>query len=374
MPSDTDTQPAHPQLQRQQQKQPTPPEINVPKPPAAQTSVLRFVGDLSPEASFLATQGRQDGQNQRTEVGIWLDSRPGDPSPLDSTDADNIAEPAIDPSLRLDGFLGLEAIHNHLSREYTSLLPPDYEFGQMSALYFAKFDPIFPILHDETLDNYDFADTLALKQSICLVAALDPSLQPHLRLPHTAVVLSQSDFRACIASALKHTLDAGLIRHRMVLLQVTALMAFYVDKPGASEVSSHYTAQTVELSQTLGLHLGWPSDVASSNKASRIFWCVWTLDRLNAATNGRPILIHQQDMDQRVLESVDKQASSFGLFVRISRLLDETISQYRPHHAIAGVQFSANEPHTFEGLIREVGATDVNAGVLGKKVSSSETS
>lgn len=331
---------------------------------ASQGAYLRFVGDLSPEASFLMNQKRQSGpQKRRGEIGVWLGQKPDEASTSEDLDAVQV-EPTSSPAFRLDGLTGLKAIYPYLRRECISVLPPEYEFSLMSDLYFAKFDPIYPILHDEDLDSHDPLDAAVLKQCICLMASLDPSLRTHLRLSHNDAVLSQNEFRSTIATALKHALDAGFIRHKMVLLQVTALMAFYVDQPKSSEISSHLTAQAVGLTQTLGLHLGWPSDGVSTGKASRIFWCIWTLDRLNAATNGRPIMIHRQDMDKRILESVDEQQPAFRLFIRLSQFLDETISQYRPQSSMSGDKV-IDTSHTFEGFVRQAEAGDIGSSLLG---------
>ncbi|RXG50558.1 hypothetical protein VDGE_07476 [Verticillium dahliae] len=329
---------------------------------------LRFVGDLSPEASFLENRTRKPGVQKSSrpgEVGVWLGQRTDDRAPPDDQQQGGtvIVEPVGSPAYRLEGLAGLQALYPYLRRECALVLPPKKEFELLSRLYYAKFDPLFPILHEEAIDQHDVMDAVALKQGICLQAALDPSMKPHLRLSCGESLLSQLEFRSSLATALKLSLDMGFIRNRMVLLQVTVLMAFYTDRSSASEISTAYTAQAVQLSLTLGLHLGWPGDTSSTEKSRRIFWCVWTLDRLNATANGRPITIHQQDMNMRIFEAIPEQQPSFRLFIGITQFLDAVISQYRPH-ATPDCQSLTGKVHSFETLAQEADALDIGFSLL----------
>lgn len=232
-------------------------------------------------------------------------------------------------------------------------------------LYRNKVDPIFPILQGDDLDSHMAMDSVALKQCVCLVAALDPKLRRHLRLPHSERILSPIEFRAHVASAVKLALDMGFIQDNMVLLQVCALMAFCADQANCSEVSAHYVSQAVHHAQTLGLHLGWPDNGARTEKSRRIFWCIWVLDRLNAAANGRPILIHRQDMDAQIVDTFAEQSPQFKLHIRIAQFLDRVISKYRPQSGVSKEQL-LDEDITFEDMVRETGAVDVGSSILGE--------
>ncbi|KAH6880642.1 hypothetical protein B0T10DRAFT_581160 [Thelonectria olida] len=260
-----------------------------PGQPISEDRNLRFIGNLSPEASFLAARNRViRGDDQRPELGVWLGQREDEPASDDLREGSNIEEPVGATSTSLPTPSGLQAFFPRLQKECMSVLPPDNKFGLISKVFYSKFVPLFPILYEQDFKRLNNVETIALRQCICLIAALDPCLKSHLMLPHSKTVLSGMEFRSCIATALESTLYMGLIRDKMVLLQVSALMAFYVDKPSSSEISSFYCTQAVNLAQTLGLHLGWPDEGENPGKSRRIFWCVWTLDRLNAATNGRP--------------------------------------------------------------------------------------
>lgn len=323
---------------------------------------LRFVGDLSPEASFLSRNNQSANRNisRHDYVGVWLGHKPEGNSRHGKSDT----QAEYGGASHVHTLRGLQTMRDSLIQECLATIPPDYEYGRLSELFYAKVDPLFPILHDEQLDQFDRMEELALKQCICLVASLDPSSRKHLRLPHTEQVLSQIEFRHRLAAAVKYSLDMGYICDKVVALQVCALMAFYVDKAGCSEISSYYCAQVVHHSQTLGLHLGWPKDSVGVEKAQRVFWCVWILDRLNAASNGRPILYHERDMDQTILLSASSQAPVFRLLIRITQFLDETISLYRPHADIP--ETAGRSSTTFEDMVETAGALEVGSALLGK--------
>ena len=251
-----------------------------------------------------------------------------------------------------------------LRRECLAMIPPDHELNMLSNLFYSKIDPIFPILRDEPWEKHNSMEAIALKQCICLVASLDPSMQRHLRLQHTDHVLPQTEFRARIAAAVKQSLDLGFITDEFVLLQVCTLMSMYVAKQGFGELSTYYCAQAVLHEQTLGFHVGWPDGRAGRERSRRLFWCVWVLDRFNAATNGRPTLIHRRDVDSKVLDSVEDQPPPFKLLIRIAQFLENTISLYRPHTLMQDQ--SENGKDSFEDLVEASGAQNLSNGLLGK--------
>lgn len=326
---------------------------------------IRFVANLSPESAFIINARRQAGARgiSRHGVGLWLgkenEAVPEEVAPV----PDEVTDV---PAQVLDGLAGqgllLSALRPALRRECVETIPPDYELGLLCDLFYAKVDPIFPLLRDESWEKHGVMEAVALKQCICLVASLDPALRPHLRLPHTDAVLSQIEFRARIAAVVKQSLDLGFITDKVVLLQVCTLMSMYVENEGFGQLSKHYCAQAVLHEQTLGFHVGWPDGTAGGERSRRIFWCVWVLDRLNAATNGRPTLIHRRDMDRKVMNSIEDQPAPFKLLIRISEFLDHTISLYRPH-ALGQAQ-AENADHTFEDFVEASGAQNLSNGLL----------
>ncbi|KAE8329810.1 hypothetical protein BDV39DRAFT_213614 [Aspergillus sergii] len=327
------------------------------------SSAIRFIGNLSPEASFFATGNTvTDSEDHRTKVGVWLVAR--QTTSTHHQDATtNTEDNHASTFFPLSNPYELQNLFLLLQKEWMSVLPPEHEFSILFNLYFAKFDPIFPIVHGENLEELDNPERSALKQCICLIASLDPSMKSYLRLAHSEGVLSQRQFRSRIAETLKSTLYMGIIRNKTILLQITALLAFFVNEPSSSEISSHFTAQAVERSQTLGLHVSYPDESEGLEKSHRLFWCIWALDRLNAATNGRPTLINEQDTGEQLLNFVPEHLPSFRLFIRICKFLDEVISYYRPR-PVLHTDLSRSIVPDFESLVCEAAAAEVSSSLM----------
>ncbi|KAJ5715899.1 uncharacterized protein N7483_013080 [Penicillium malachiteum] len=327
------------------------------------SSAARFVGNLSLEASFFAT-GNQTSENdgQRTNIGVWLVARPSTLEQQQDAIA-NVDEQHIPIFPSLSNRFHIQSIFPHIQTEGMPGLPPENEFNLMLNLYYSKFDPIFPIIHDENFETLEDVEASALKQCICLIVSLDPSMRSHLKLAHIEGAINQTEFRSHIAGILRSILHAGIIHNKLVLLQITALLAFFVNGPSSSEISSHYCAQAVEIAQTLGLHVSYPNESESLEKSHRLFWCIWALDRLNAATNGRPILIHEQDIGEQLLRFVPEHLPAFRLFLHICKLLDEVISQYRPRPS-PSINIPRQIIPDFESLVCEAVATEVDTPLI----------
>lgn len=327
---------------------------------------VRFVANLSPESAFIINNHRLQGTDSvsRHGIGLWLGQ---DEEVTEEAASANDQRVLSVPTQVLDGLSGqtllLSVLRPALRRECLAVIPPDYELGLLSDLFYAKIDPIFPLLKDEPWEKHGAIETVTLKQCICLVASSDSAMRPHLRLPHSDTVLSQLEFRARVAAAVKQTLDLGFIADKIVLLQVCTLMSMYTDDEGFGVLSTHYCAQAILYEQTLGFHVGWPDGKAGGERSRRIFWCVWVLDRLNAATNGRPTVIHRRDADKKVMDSIRDQPPPFKLLIHIAQILDYTISLYRPY---ASESAQKRNPDTFEDLIEMASAQNLSSSLLGK--------
>lgn len=327
---------------------------------------LRFVANLSPESAFIINSRRQAeaGNISSHGVGLWLGQR----DEASTEELKTETEESLDAQTQLiNRFAGqgllLTALRPALRRECIATLPPEEEFAFLSDLFYSKVDPIFPLLRDEPWQRHGVMETVALKQCICLVASSDPAMRPYLRLPHADTVLSQMEFKSRIAAVVRQSLDLGFIADRIVLLQVCTLLSMHVEDLGFGPLSTHYCAQAVLHEQTLGFHAGWPDGKAGGERSRRIFWCVWVLDRLNAATNGRPTLIHRSDMDSKVINSVNDQPAPFRLLIRIAEYLESTISLYRPQ--IMDQARAEKVEHTFEEFVEAAGAQNLSNGLLG---------
>ena len=323
------------------------------------------MANLSPESAFIINNHRLQSSDSisRHGVGLWLGQ---DEEVTEEAASANDQTFLSVPTQVLEGVSGqtllLSILRPALRRECLAVIPPERELGLLCDLFYAKIDPTFPLLRDEPWEKHGAIETVTLKQCICLVASSDPAMRPHLRLPHQDAVLSQLEFRARIAAAVKQTLDLGFIADKIVLLQVCTLMSMYTDDQ-FGVLSTHYCAQAILYEQTLGFHVGWPDGKAGGERSRRIFWCVWVLDRLNAATNGRPTVIHKDDADKKVMDSIGDQPPPFKLLIHIAQLLDYTISLYRPGTAASAKK---KNPDTFEDLIEMASAQNLSSSLLGK--------
>ncbi|KAF3014239.1 hypothetical protein E8E14_009522 [Neopestalotiopsis sp. 37M] len=300
----------------------------------AEGAYLRFIGDLNPEASFLRRhpQDSTTGSPTLHAIGVWQDRKSQERTrPEQNVSASDVdIEAPEGSSIRRSGLVSLQALSPYLRKECLSVMPPEYEYEMISKIFYSRFDTLFPILHGQNILDLDEMERTAIKQCICLTAAPDPSLRPHLRLPHTATVLSPLEFRTYLAAAVKQSLDMGFIRDKIVLLQVYALMAFSASEANGSEISSNYCAQA----DCILAGLKQPKQ-----------------NGLDAFT----------DVDKYVNESIGEQVPPFRLLIRISGILDAVIAQYRPHPS---GEAQIPPEISFEDLVRDTQTSGIGDGLL----------
>lgn len=106
---------------------------------------------------------------------------------------------------------------------------------------------------------------------------------------------------------------------------------------------------------SLGLHLRLQQENEDDLFQARLFCCIWAMDRLNAATNGRPVLIHERDCHQNFQSVFIQQEPIFRIFLEIVSLLDRVINIYRPGSSAETPNFEWAFP-AFEDIVLESGA------------------
>ena len=153
------------------------------------------------------------------------------------------------------------------------------------------------------------------------------------------------------------------IKDRQSLVQLHALMSLFKEGPDACENSMLTAGRAVQHVHSLGLHLHLDPGQEPNDHAHRLFCCVWFLDRLNAASHGRPILMHERDNSRSIRDHLDVYEPSFRLLLRIGLLLDDVISLYRPKCTNNEL---LNSIPLFEDLVVECQVVQVALHVLGK--------
>jgi hypothetical protein len=235
----------------------------------------------------------------------------------------------------------------------------------LAAIYFSKVNHIIPILdHDSVLRSQaDGLTSVFVEKAICLTAAKTHGASPYLRLVSNGPVLSSRQFCSVIYKELCVAMDAGLEPDRLTRIRVLALMSFHCEGYEGAEAASLHLCQAIHQAQTVGLHLGRP-DQTSTDSLTKLFWCLWTLDKMHASIGGRPILLADRDIGV-VKPDVSAQRSrgAFEVWLAVSDLLATVISYYRPS-ADPSSGWEEGFP-AFEDIVGEDAQEDLDYATLG---------
>lgn len=159
-----------------------------------------------------------------------------------------------------------------------------------------------------------------------------------------------------------------MLMDRLDHIRVLLIMFFFYQPVHASErdLPSLVFSQAVHYAQSLGIHLlGYrgPDQYTRSKDAEGLFCALWALDRINAAFNGRPCLLHERDTDRDLDGCIAAQEQpAFRLFLRVTMMLDRVIWLYRPCNKVDDTV----ELPVFESMIMNVGAEKLPPRLHGK--------
>lgn len=324
----------------------------------------RFIGDLNPESMFFAATSPQMAMSPGEDhVGIWIPRKAlaGFRKSLSSSGASQ--SPGPDPLLA-------NILLPYMQRQCQQLLPAAFHYASLYRIYLQEIHPIFPVIDLQTLDkssSEQSPSTLLVKQAVCLAASTSPRAVRFLQLssgnsepPETDSGNSASQ----LASAIRTSVDMGFVTDPVVVVQVLTTLAFFTQFSHQSNLSAEITARAISHSQTIGLHLDVPSTRKNHEYLTRLFCCVWVLDKLNAAFQGRPTMLHEQDFGRDLTRTLTSQEGCFRLLLKIVSFLDAIIVLYRP--AGGSSRNLLKEIPSFEDLIHECDAVRVSSSLLGK--------
>lgn len=293
------------------------------KPPQAS----RFIGHLNPEARLLARTrpSSPTSDRERDHLGVWC--REVVPVPGHTT------EPRLAAANSLQRYV-------NVIRDFE--IPDDTVCEALSNIYFSTIHRFIPLV-DETAFRQDRASgnlSVSLLLAVLLAACRDSRAKPHLWFSGPAggskrEPLRSREFAQRIYTHLASLLKAEAETDRIVLIQVHALMSLHCEGSTGNESASLNLVTAIHHLQVLGMHLPRADETDKSGRFSTIFWSMWCLDRLNAAYNGRPTIIHERDMANKVPFTCSKDAERkelrpFIVWLKLTDLLDKTISYYRP--------------------------------------------
>jgi Fungal specific transcription factor domain len=333
----------------------------------------RFVGDLNPEGIFLASTSpaATTGSAEPDGLGFWLSRRATDSVqgsyhriPLKQSRSTLISN--RDPLIS-------KLLLPYLEDQCLSLLPKSADFESLSGIYFEHVHPIFPVLDRDAfgLMPNEMPAKVLLKQAICLAASTNGGAEQFLNLSKDTT-LGHKDFAEQLSLAIRTSLDLGLVKDRLVQIQVLAILSLFNQLSDDRHWSAELTGRAVSCVHTTGLHLQTYESRKDHDYVTRLFCCIWALDRLNAAFHGRPVLMHERDFGRDLKTCFAQQEGCFHLFLQTVFLLDKVIDLYRPTADGSRIGWESEFP-SFEELLHETGSSRVSSHLVGERESAKPT-
>jgi hypothetical protein len=250
-----------------------------------------------------------------------------------------------------------------------SVLPSATRVETLSKVYFEKIHPIFPVIDDIRYHSLPGSDPelILLQQAICLATSKNFAAREYLVLKGSDQLLTCREFGDRLSAAMRLSIEMGLVKNKIILIQASALMSLFSDGPDAGEMSSQFCAKAVHHVQGIGMHIEPQRQSCWGEYGTTLFCCIWALDRLNSALNGRPLLIHERDNRQDFEQCIQQQEPCFRLFLQVVMLLDKVIGLYRPSVKPDPSALDGIYP-VFEDLVEKTDCSQIGTAALGKWV------
>ena len=298
-----------------------------------QEGQARFIGDLCPEAALLAATSHPSGHPSSStpardsdDIGVWVSPQTvSRPRKRRKKSPDSAAQPSAGTGPTL------ATLYNSLLESLNAFsLPPRPNLDALLLLYEESVHPIYPLLDAHTISLFKnpYAIPHVLLQSILLVASRHPRAADHLILPPTNAPLQPREFASTLYIRITALLHAGKEKDRVRLIRVYGLLSLHsADGPNGNEVASMNLCTAIHHAHSAGLHL--KRNRNGGKGETELWWCLWELDKLQAAINGRPVLVRGEDT------SIDfpgegEGTAVFHAMVRLAELLEKVIALYRP--------------------------------------------
>lgn len=331
--------------------------------PRAQTPP-NFLGYLNPEAVLreqvhsVHERGKSNHSPILPHIGQWVEEREDGRAPNGhpGTSAARLEETSPHSQTKQEATVQ-KALHQYLEAVGVSILPPRKNRDVLLDIYFSSVHPLLPIV-DKNLfsDRYSQGtEPRLLMQAICVVASKHADAFPILCLGDDPHVLSPREFSQRLYNAVIAGIEAKLEKNRVVLIQVLALISLHCEGPDGAEQASMHLAQAIHHAHTFGLQFGhqWKNQKSDSQEnLEDLFWCLWSLDKLNACMNGRPLIMHDRDNSMTKLPTdPEKRSSPFGIWLQISEMLDKVIDYYRPGRSVEETGWEGDDFLGFEEMV-----------------------
>ncbi|KAK9473658.1 uncharacterized protein V1510DRAFT_414610 [Dipodascopsis tothii] len=322
----------------------------------------RFVGDLNPESVFLTRANHETSVSRvdKDEVGVWLDrdDQENDDHLVDGEDAESTAP---NRSYSLDSTRDMTVTELIAKMNFT--LPPPDDQQALIEIFFTTIHPLLPIVDEDEFRSALKANSVSpvLLQAINLVVCKDNFAGTHLRLGTDEEIMAPKRFGRIVYTQLNDVIAKKLLRNKITLIRTLALMALHTESSDGPEEASWHLAHAIHNAQTVGLHLTQKAHHSHSSKS--LFWSLWSLDRLNAAINGRPVILNDRDNGRNFQEELPQQIPSFQIWLTISKLLDDAIGLYRPSVDPSVTGFETDMPG-FEEIVEKRNGWNIGPHLL----------
>lgn len=335
-----------------------PPQSPIEDPHASQTPP-NFLGYLNPEAVLReqvhSVRGKPAQSPGTPPIGQWIEERDHRPASTQAGSASsriNETGPHSAQEVTVS-----RALQQYLDAVGVDILPLRRSQDALLDIYFAYVHPLLPIV-DRELFYEQFSrgrEPRLLMQAICIVASKHANAAQYLCLGEDQQPLNPREFSQRLYNAVIVGIEAKLEKNRVVLIQVLALISLHCEGADGAEQASMHLAQAIHHAHTFGLQFGhqWKGQSSESQgNLEDVFWCLWSLDKINACMNGRPLLMHDRDNSLRSLPSdPEKRSSPFGIWLQISEMLDRVIDYYRPGRSAEETGWEGDDFLGFEEMV-----------------------
>ncbi|KAF2226034.1 hypothetical protein BDZ85DRAFT_258486 [Elsinoe ampelina] len=309
--------------------------------PSIPSRSSRFVGDTHAEANLELEQDDPSERRDRDGVGIWLDSADEDAADSDQSHHDTAeANAAKGPLIR------------------------DEDKRALLSVFIARVQPLFPML-EAAHTNIDAAmrmnETLAF--AICLVAAKDERARTHLRFSTNPSALPVAMFTKKLHRIIEARVRKWRNFDRLDLIRILTLISMHQEGPEGPEEASMHLSEAIHHAYTVGIHLNRHAEEKVAEDNARLFWCIWSWDKLSAASNGRPRMSYEMDVGLDFNDSLKLFDTPGRLWLKIARLLSSVNDLYNPRPCVDTESHIKDFPR-WEFLLEEEDIKGVDEGFL----------
>ncbi|KAF4551101.1 Hypothetical protein D9617_14g075570 [Elsinoe fawcettii] len=282
------------------------------RPPSIPSRSSRFVGDTHAEANLELEQDDPSERRDRDGVGIWMDSADEEAAESDQSHT--------------------EAAESNVAK---GPLIRDEDKRALLSVFIARVQPLFPLLeaaHTDLDSAMKMNETLSL--AVCLVAAKDERSRSYLRFSTNPSALPVNMFTKKLHRIIEARVRNWRSFDRLDLIRILTLISTHQEGPEGPEEASMHLSEAIHHAYTWGIHLNRHAEARIAEDNARLFWCIWSWDKLSAAANGRPRMSYEMDVGLDYNECLKLFETPGKLWLKIARLLSSVNDLYNPRPCV----------------------------------------